>query len=179
MAPKVNLKATVLPLQTVRATMVGDLLANHGFSQEQIDIAQRGYLAGWLDRVIIAGIDYAGYAQDVITLWFDKIEGEPKVSVDVTGGRSMLEAVSVPLAGAVDYGVKALKRKGLRPTLFFGYASWLDAAEVEKARTALNLNGAPLNLSPAAGYAMREIVYVSPATDRGAHYQHQQARRIK
>ncbi len=93
MPPVVNLKTTTIPRTVMRATILGDLMANFGLPSDVIRLAQQGYASGDIVGITIYGLDYAGHAQDEAKLWFKQLVTDDQVSVDVSGGRSMIEAL--------------------------------------------------------------------------------------
>ena len=126
--PVTTLKPTVIPLTIMRCTMIGDLMTNFGFTEQQARIAQEGYAAGLLSGITIEGLNAAGHIEDEASMWFQALAQEINVSVDVSGGRSMIEAVSRKLAHGVSYSVALMRRKGLRINVRYhltpmGYAS--------------------------------------------------------
>ncbi|MCB1484686.1 MAG: hypothetical protein KDJ17_07325 [Hyphomicrobiaceae bacterium] len=172
MAPVVQLKATVIPRSIVRTTILGDLMANFGLPPDVIRIAQQGFAAGDINGITIIGIDHAGHIQDEVRLRFQDLIRDDQMSVDVSGGRSMIEALSLKFAHAVSYSVTTMKRKGLR----IEYNYQINGGRAH--------NMAMYGLAPAAsvsyapGYAPRQVFSVQPGRDPGITYSHATARRI-
>ncbi|MGE3992865.1 hypothetical protein [Pseudorhodoplanes sp.] len=173
MAPVVNLKATVIPRSIVRATVLGDLMANFGLPPDVIRIAQEGFATGDITGITIFGIDFAGHSQDEVQLIFSELARDDQMSVDVSGGRSMIEALSLKFAHAVAYSVATMKRKGLR----IDYIYHFPAGRTHTMSRYGLIPRSPTLYAP--GYAPRQLFSVQPGRDPGITYTHATARRIR
>lgn len=180
MSPTVKLKATVLPLSVVRTALLGDLMKNFGADDEQIRIAQQGFAEHLLMGVIVIGMDANGVTQDHVELDFEKLRADTTITVDTSGGRSMIEALSVKLAHAVAYSVEAMRRKGL--TISFRYhfmpAVWNDLAKRHAMLARFNLMSHDDNLGYFPGTGPRLLFSVKPGADSGTRYSHFIARNV-
>lgn len=175
--PVTNLKATVIPLSMVRTTIIGDLMQNFGLSDSETRIAQQGYVEGLLSGLTIDGLDSAGFIQDQAKLMFADLASDPNVTVDVSNGRSMIEAVSRKLAHGVSYSVTLMKRKGLRINVTYHLSS-KGLADVGGTFNRLGLTSAGSH-GYAPGYAGRTLFSITPGMDRGTTYSHSTAYRTR
>lgn len=171
--PVTQLQPTVVPLLTARATILGDFLNAFGMDPEQIRIAQQGYADGFIVAMTVRGINYDGYVADEAMLRFDDIVRDATISIDMSGGRSMTEAISRVLAHAVMYSVTTMKRKGLRIAYWFHLAAHAPT-EQTFARYGLH-GGAMENYAP--GHAPRRLFEITPGANSGIHYAHYVSRR--
>lgn len=176
LAPPI-LKPTVIPLSIVRCTMIGDLMTNFGLDDNQTRIAQQGYADGLLSGLTIKGLDASGYVQDEATLMFADLAAEINVTVDVSGGRSMIEAVSRKLAHGVAFSVQRMKRRGLRITVTYHLSS-KGMGDYHGTCNRLGLSAGGGGSTYAPGYAGRTLFTISPGLDRGTTYSHITATRI-
>lgn len=163
-----RLTPTVIPRSLVRATVLGDVIANFGLPPDVAELAQRGFLAGDIDGISIHGIDSHGYVRDTARLSFDDLTRDDDIEVDTRGGRSMIEALSVRLAHTVSYSIATMRRKGLTLAWVYHLRPGRQDAQV-MARYGLRPS-APLTYAP--GAAPREVVAVRPGSDRGIRYSH-------
>lgn len=179
MPPTVQLKTTVVPTSIVRISILGDVLKNFGATDEQIRIAQQGFAERLFNRVTINGLDSSGYIQDQVTLWFDDLMNDANLSVDTSGGRSMIEAVSLKFARGVSYSVGCMRRKGLTISFFYGFTgdAWNDPSKRDATLARFNLSARGDNEGFAPGYGPRQIFSITPGLDNGTHYSHSVARR--
>lgn len=171
--PVTTLKPTVVPQLTVRATILGDSLNAFGMQANEIRIAQDGFAEGLIHAVSIKGLDANGYVADEAVLRFDAIKQEAQMTVDMSGGRSMTEAVSRLLARHIVYSADLMKRKGLRITFMYWFPSHVNAA-MACARFGLSPGFSP---GYAPGHAPRQLFSVTPGADTGVHFAHYQSRR--
>jgi hypothetical protein len=172
--PVTQLQATVVPQLTARATVLGDLLNAFGMDPDQIRIAQQGYADGAIIALTVRGIGYDGFVADEATLRFDEIVRDATISVDMSGGRSMTEAISRVLAHAIMYSVTTMKRKGLRITYWYHFA---PHAPLEQTRARYGLQAGTME-SYAPGHGPRRLFEITPGADSGIHYAHYVTRRI-
>lgn len=172
--PVTGLKPTVVPQLTARATVLGDVLNAFGMPPDQIRIAQEGYADGLIVAMTIQGSGYDGYVVDEAKLSFDTIVGNPTITVDTSGGRSMTEAISRALAHAIMYSVNTMRRKGLRLAYWYHFAPHANASMV-RARFGL-ATGTYGHYAP--GFAPRQVLHVTPGLDTGIHFGHYTSRRI-
>ncbi len=179
LAPK--LKATVIPTSLMRATCLGDFLKNFGASDETIRIAQQGYAEGRIAGLTIKGISHDGHIEDEATLLFDQLVTDPQISVDVSSGRSMIEAVSSRFGHAVAYSVATMKRKGLRLQYFWHLTPRVNADPDLFQATCAHFNLVSGGTDPTyrPGHAPRRLFEIRPGLDKGTSYSHSTARKKK
>jgi hypothetical protein len=163
------LQATVIPRSIMRATVLGDVMKNFGLPDNTIAIAQRGFASGDITGITIYGLGPDGYVRDEATLTFNELRQDDQVSVDMSGGRSMVEAISLKFAHAVGYSVNAMKRAGLRLTYVYHFAPGRDDPVTI---TSYGLSIGNGN-SYAPGTAPRQLFAISPGFDRGITYRHE------
>lgn len=172
--PVTTLEPTVVPQLTMRATILGDTLNAFGMHADEIRIAQDGFAEGLINAVHIKGLDAHGYVADEAVLRFDAIQREVNMTVDMSDGRSMTEAISRQLARHIVYSADLMKRKGLRITFTYRFPGHVNTEQVF-ARFNL-VAGAPQAYAP--GYAPRRIFSVTPGADKGVHFAHYQSRPV-
>jgi hypothetical protein len=181
MAPVVNLKTTVIPRSLMRATVLGDLMKNFGANDSTIRTAQEGFANGHICGLQILGRDHANYVRDEAYLDFDVLATDDNVQIDVSGGRSMIEAVSVKFAHGVAYSVDVMRRKGLVVTFSYQFRHhvWSDPAlfQATLARYGLVMTDKSRDYEP--GTAMRTLFTVNPDFDRGISYRHATSWRVR
>jgi hypothetical protein len=180
MPPVVTLKTTVIPRSIMRATVLGDLMANFGATPDIIRTTQQGYADGLMTGVIVKGRDNSNYVREEVYLDFASIDADDKVSVDVSDGRSMIEAVSIKLARAVSYSVDMMKRRGLRIEFAYRMSPRVNA-DPELFQSTLSRFGLFVSGSNdyEPGTAMRQLFSVSPGFDKGISYSHASSRRVR
>ena len=171
--PVTTLKPTVVPQLTVRATILGDALNAYGMHAKDIRVAQEGFAEGLINAVSIKGLDAAGFVADEAVLRFDAIQKEAQMTVDMSGGRSMTEAVSRILARHIVYSADLMKRKGLRITFYYWFPAHVNTM-MACARFGLNPGYSP---GYAPGHGPRQLFSVTPGADKGVHFAHYQSRR--
>lgn len=177
--PFTTLKPTVIPLTIMRCTVIGDLMTNFGLSDHQVRIAQQGYAEGLLTGITIEGLNAFGFIEDESELSFQIIAQEVNITVDLTGGRSMIEAVSRKLAHGVAYSVGLMKRKGLRIGVRY-HLSPKGMANMTESCNRLGLDpGTDKRATYADGYAGRTVLSITPGLDRGMTYTQRTARRVR
>ncbi|MCH9808482.1 MAG: hypothetical protein K0U74_12175 [Alphaproteobacteria bacterium] len=179
--PRPNLKATVIPKSLMRITCLGDFMKNVGASDEAIRIAQEGCADGTVAGLTIAGIDHEGYISDEATLLFEELLEDTKVSVDVSDGRSMIEAVSNRFGHAVAYSVATMKRKGLSLLYRWHFTPRVNANQELFEATCTRFNLVPGTSGPThrPGHAPRQLFEIRPGIDKGILYSHAVSRRTK
>lgn len=179
MPPVVNLKTTVIPRSVMRATILADLMANFDAPPDVIRTAQQGYAEGLISGLIVKGRDHTNYVREEAHLDFTSLDSDDQVSVDVSDGRSMIEAVSIKFAHAVSYSVEAMRRRGLR--IEFAYRM-TGRACADPALFQRTLNRFGLHVLGDSDYepgtTMRQLFSVTPGFDKGVSYGHASARRI-
>lgn len=166
MTVSVKLKATVVPRSVVRATILGDVMANFGLPPDVIELAQRGYASGDISGISICGIDHRGYIADQANLMFDQLTNNDGLSVDTSSGRSMIEAVSVKFAYAVEYSVNTMRRKGL--SIQYRYHFYAGRNHEMGRYNLVPSNGSEYE----PGHSLRQIFSVQPGMDPGITYSH-------
>lgn len=178
---RTNLKATVIPRSLMRATVLGDLLKNFGVPDDAIRICQQGFAEGLIVGVTIKGIAHDGRPEDQATLIFDQLVDDDKMSFDLSGGRSMIEALSVKLAHAVSYSVATMRRKGLRLRFTYHFAMGVSAQSptFENACSRFNLTPVNESLNDNLGSNMRQVFEIRPGRDKGIAYSHATAHRVR
>lgn len=121
MQPKVQLKASVIPRSIMRATVLGDVMLNHGLPENVIKTVQQGFATGDVTGIAIYELDHASSVREQAMLTFAQMSRDDEVRIDVSNGRSMIEAVSRRFAHAVAASVQLIKRQGLGVdyTVFF------------------------------------------------------------
>jgi len=150
-------------------------MSNFGFPQNVVQIAQQGCLAGDIYAVSIYGVNAHNQIEDESMLSFDDLTHDDTVTVDTSGGRSMIEALSVKFAHAVAYSIATMQRKGLRLEYAFQFrAGRNDRATM--ARYGLQPND-HLNFAP--GIQLRQVMSVRPGRDKGIRYTHSTAFRSR
>ncbi len=175
MAPVVKLRPTVIPTSIMRCTVLGDFMTNFGLPPDVVRLAQQGFAAGDITGITINGLGYDNYIRDQATLMFADLTTDHDVSVDVSEGRSMIEAVSVKFAHAVAYSIATMKRNGLQLAYHYHFAyGRADPANV--GRYGLSY-GHQSSFAP--GTAPRQLFSINPGLDRGITYSHATAYRIK
>lgn len=172
--PVTELQATVIPQLTARATVLGDVLNAFGAHADDIRIAQEGFANGDFNAVTIRGLDHNGYVADEARLLFDEIKRQANITVNLSGGRSMTEAISRQLAQAVMYSVNTMKRKGLSIRFVYWFKPHVNTVQTQ---ARYNLSDAPA-AAYAPGHGPRRMFEVTPGLDNGIHYAHYTARRI-
>lgn len=180
-AVRTNLKATVIPTSLMRATILGNFMKNFDFPDDTIAICQQGYADGLIAGVTIKGLAYDGHIEDEATLLFDELVHDVEVSVDISSGRSMIEAASVKLAHAVSYSIATMKRKGLSLSFSIHFTPRVnaDAALAEQVCARFNLVYSRINPTYRPGYGPRRLFEVRPGLDKGIRYSHSSARRTR
>ncbi len=172
--PKTTLKATVIPRNIMRTTVLGDVMKNFGIADETITLAQQGFVNGDIVGLTIFGLGADGYIVDHATLMFADLKTNDDVSVDISNGKSMIEAVSLKLAHAVSYSVATMKQRDLAITFTYYFAAGRGAETM--LRYGLTPGGTPLTYAP--GMAGRQIFAITPGLDKGITYAHYSARKI-
>lgn len=175
MPPVVKLKATVIPKSLVRATILGDIMANFGIPQNVIDIAQQGFAEGLINGVTIRGTGWDGYIKDEATVRFEDLKQDLDLEVDVSDGKSMIEAISLKFAHAVSYSINTMKRKGLSISYIYRFPPAINnnPDRFSQALTRLGLvqvSGRGPRHEP--GTRMRTLFTLRPGMDKGIAYSH-------
>lgn len=173
--PVTSLKATVVTQLNVRATILGDTLNAFGLHEDQIRIAHEGFADGLISGVTIYGLNGQGHVEDEAALWFDAIRKEVSLSLDLSNGRSLTEAVSRQLARHIVFSAETMKRKRL--TIQFSY--WFSAHANHEAACARYGLVPSSGFSYAPGHGRRRLFQVTPGADTGIHYAHYQSRRLR
>jgi hypothetical protein len=174
MAPVVNLKTTVIPRSLMRATVLGDVMKNFGANDSIIRTAQEGFANGHICGLRVKGRDHTKYVRDEAYLDFDELATDDNVQVDVSGGRSMIEAVSIKFAHSVAYSVDLMRRKGLAIDFSYQFRPhvWSDPALFQSTLARYGLKPIDSNAEYEPGTAMRTLFTVQPGFDRGMSYSH-------
>ncbi|MCB1428737.1 MAG: hypothetical protein KDJ66_06375 [Nitratireductor sp.] len=173
--PETSLKATVVTQLNARATILGDTLNAYGMHERQIRIAQEGFAEGQICGVTIYGLNARGQVEDEAALWFDAIKRETSLSLDLSNGRSLTEAVSRQLARHIVFSAETMKRKNLN----IQFAYWFPGNINHEAARARYGLVASSGYSYAPGHARRRLFQVTPGLDTGVHFAHYQARRLR
>ena len=154
-------------------------MKNFGATDNDIRIAQEGFANGHICGLAVKGRDHTNYVRDEAFLNFDHLTQDDNVDIDVSGGRSMIEAVSLKFAYGVAYSVNLMRRKGLRVTLHYHFRphTWADPAKYQSllARYGLVPGNDSQDYEP--GTAMRRIFEINPGLDKGISYSHATCRR--
>lgn len=174
--PKVVTSLQPMPVLTFRTGVLAETLNVFGMDANNIRIAQEGYADGLIYAVSIKGIGADGYIADEAMLVFDRIVGSPTITADTYGGkRSLTEAISRVLAQRIVYSANLMRRKGLRLHFYFHFTAHADNAAT-CARFGLTSGNSHFY---APGMAPRQLFKVTPAADRGTHFAHYQATRVR
>lgn len=124
--PKVKLHVQAIPKTLVRVGCAGDFLKNVALgtmSDQEIRDIQQGVAEGLIQTIWVTGLDSFGIPRERFWLKFDPLSDDVKVMLDLSDGKSTLEAVDVGLAGGVQTAVQVLRRKNLRPDVTFDYTA--------------------------------------------------------
>ena len=109
----VKVKAVPVPRSLVRAQVAGKLIHACGGTAQEVEIGQKGVGRQLVEKVIVYGLDNAGYARDKIELSFTG-DASGDVVLDLDGGnRSAIEALDGGLGRAVAYAAQRMRRRGL------------------------------------------------------------------
>lgn len=148
--PKVKLHVQAIPKTLVRVGCAGDFLKNATLGtlpDQMIRNAQQGVAEGIIQTLWVTGVDANGIPRDRFWLKFDPLDVDVKVMLDLSDGKSTLEAVDVSLAGGVQTAVQVLTRKRLRPVVTFDYTAeaLANPARLEEAKKRLGFVAAPFS----------------------------------
>lgn len=157
--PKVALTLHPVPKTVLRPALAGEMLKNLGMRDaDQINAVQQAIAEGLIVGITVAA-RHANGRYETFELAMKPHEASETVSLDLSGGKSYLEAVDVGLAGAVHFAANLIKRRGLTPEFFVTWSARVSAnpAIMREAIERLNLKvvpGAPPAPVPADfGYA--------------------------
>ena len=162
-----SVKARPIPRLLVRAQVAGEVVAACGGSERSIETAQKGVALHIIKSVIVYGLNGDGQAIEKIELTFDA-ERDGDIMLDLSNGRSAVEALDPALARAVAYQSERIKTLGLTPRVQFRYHDHIaeDADRDQEADRLLGLTSA--SAPPTRpGHHNREVLRVRPGKDSG------------
>jgi hypothetical protein len=177
--------------------ITGDFMAPFTPDNGFIDRTQQAVKEGLIEQIVVYFVNQHGWAKDHIALRFDPLGQDDKVIIDTSGGRSAIEAFEVGMAGMVDYAVKLMSRKRLRPEvrLFWSAKANSNPALLDEAcqrlnfvKSAGNVAYAPDPVSPEPvnqpvsyqpGYAPRKVLSLTAGKDSGVHMDISTSRRVR
>lgn len=167
MKPMPKLVPSVFPRAVVRATILGDVMKNYGLPDNVIHIAQTGLMAGDFTGITFTGYAPSGAFRERSTLSFDTLTENDNMTMNVTDGRSMVEALSRKLAHAVAASVGLMLQQRLRIHYTFLIAQHVNAFETCR----------KYGLEPATSQSQdvpqgRLLFEVRPGRDRGITFSH-------
>lgn len=178
MPPVVNLTPTPIPRLEFRAAILQDFLVNAEIPPDIVKRAVDGFFAGDLTGVTVYAMDANNWAQEHATLQFSDVFENDTLTVDVSGGRSMIEAASVRFSRCVEHSLRRMKIQGYRLSWNFHMRTFPTQAGFEGALRRYNLvPGEPPRY--AHGTGPRQLFSVSPGLDQGISYAHYTARPIR
>lgn len=134
MTMKVAIKMHPVPRSVLRAAVVGEYLATMGLSDSiSIRGVQQAVNEGLVTGIIVVGFTSTGIPKDRNTLAIKKLEQDDKVMLDLSDGKSHIEALDVTLAGAISWACDRAKRLNLTPRF---YLDWSAEARADPANLA-------------------------------------------
>lgn len=166
MKPVPNLVPSVFPRAVVRATILGDVMKNFDIPDEIIHIAQTGLMAGEFTGITLSGYSASGALWERASLSFDTLAENDAMTMDVSNGRSMAEALSRKFAHAIGASIALMRAQRLRIRYTFHLSVFANASEVCQ-KYGLSFDG-PEEDAP----GMRLLFRVSPGRDRGITFDH-------
>lgn len=143
MIPKVLLKLIPVPKSVVRSAIAGEFVTNFGLTDTTLmKNIQQAVAEGLVKAIAVVGYNNRDEPKHIFRLDYKKLEEDTKLKLDISHGKSYLEALDTVLAGAVAHGVAAMRRQSLRPEFFI---DWSDEAKqdperLKKATERLNLS---------------------------------------
>jgi len=130
--PKVILKLIPVPKSVVRSAIAGEFVTSFGLTDTKIMAnIQQAVSEGLVKEVAVVGHNNGNEPKHIFRLNFKKLEEDTKLKLDISQGKSYLEALDTVLAGAVAHGVAAMRRQSLRPQFFI---DWSDEAKKDPER---------------------------------------------
>ncbi len=166
MNPAVKLVPSIFPRQVVRATVLGDVMKNYGLPDPVIEVAQAGLIAGDIVGITFTGIGPSGVVRERSTLSFDVLKQNDDMSMNITTGCSMVEALSRKLAFAISSSIQLMRQQNLSISYTFHIAEHCNSFAV------CQKYGLSHNSDPLGGPPMRQLFHVSPGRDRGISFRH-------
>ena len=162
-----SIKARPIPRLLVRAQVAGEVVAACGGSDRSVETAQKGVALHLLKTISIYALNRDGQVVEKIELTFDT-ERDGEIMLDLSDGRSAVEALDPALARAVAYQAERIKSLGLIPQVQFRYHDHVsDDAEREKEADRL-LGLVDATTPPTRpGHHSREVLRVRPGKDTG------------
>jgi hypothetical protein len=170
MKPIPQLVPSVFPRAVVRATILGDVMKNYGIPDEIIHIAQTGLMAGDFTGMTFTGFSPSGALRERASLSFDSLKENDNMTMNVSDGLSMVEALSRKFAHAVAASINLMRQQRLRIHYTFHFAEHVYVAE------ACQKYGLPHETAEEDTPAMRMLFRVSPGRDRGITFSHYTAK---
>ena len=158
----------VMPRALVRAHYAGEVVNCCGGDARDIDIAQRGVARQLLKSVTIYGLDRSGRVRDEIKLEFDA-DGSGDIEIDTDGGRrSVAEALDAGLARAVAAQGERMRRRGLKPDVYYEFHDDIRADEARLATGRAELGIGPSEVPDwCDGEERHEVLRMRPGRDGG------------
>lgn len=170
MRPVPKLTPSVLPRIVVRASILGDAMKNYGIPDDVIHIAQTGHMAGDFTGMTFSGYAPSGALQERAFLSFDTLIQNDNITMDISDGRSMVEALSVKFAHAVAASTHLMRQQRLRIQYTFHIPETTSVGEV------CQKYGLTYTPRDEAETGMQLLFSVSPGRDRGITFEHYTAR---
>jgi hypothetical protein len=151
MAPKVHLKLQPIPRNVLRTALAGEYLRNLGIpDDEQIQKVQQDVNDGRVRKITVIGRDGLGVVRDLFHLKLGEVMVNDTVMLDLSDGKSFLEALDTGLAAAVAAAIDLMKRKGLKPEFHIDFSAEVRAEPngLAQALRRLNDRSEPAHLRP-------------------------------
>lgn len=143
MIPKVLLKLIPVPKSVVRSAIAGEFVTNFGLTDTVLmKNIQQAVVEGLVKAIAVVGYNNRNEPKHIFRLDYKKLEEDTKLKLDISQGKSYLEALDTVLAGAVAHGVAAMRRQSLRPEFFIDWSdeAQKDPVRLKKATERLNLS---------------------------------------
>lgn len=105
-------------------------MKNYGIPDEIIHIAQTGLMAGDFTGMTFTGFSPSGALRERASLSFDILKDNDNMTMNVSDGRSMAEALSRKLAHAVAASIHLMRQQRLRIQYTFHCSEHASVAEI-------------------------------------------------
>ena len=165
---KVTVKPVPIKRSLVQAQAGGEVTHAFGGSAAEVEIAQQGIARRLVEKVVVCGVDSAGFARDQVEFSFTG-DGDADVMLDLEGGaRSAIDALDSGLGRAVAHAAGRMRKRGLKADVRYVFSDevYADAGKLAAARAELGI-GPCEGARWRSGYQPKEILRLRPAKDKG------------